>query len=328
MASKYIKKFKVPNNFENILSDFAKEILRNQPKDIIDFGIEYFKGLEANTKFDYKDKGENRPENYKRPENQEPNIINAPNKLEISQEDKNRLQRSMDKIERINKDPVPISEKEEDKGKKEEYEFSQGRHVSKYIQEGEMTESHQVRKVITTEEVYVKKQETVIRNGEVIKNETTEHRYISGNGQNENMLGEENRGNVRYGGIVEGNEEHKKEYDDWFTKHSMDKQVIDYKPEEQPLDENLKRNEVGYKTWFNNHSVRSIDQSQGSGEEKAEGGQEHKFQYDDWFNRHSKDKMVIEYKPTEIKLDENVTRCEVDYPTWFENHSKLTNKHV
>ena len=262
MASKYIKKFKVPNNFENILSDFAKEILRNQPKDIIDFGIEYFKGLEANAKFDYKDKGENRPENYKRPENQEPNIINAPNKLEISQEDKNRLQRSMDKIERINKDPVPISEKEEDRNKKEEYEFSQGRHVSKYIQEGEMT-----RKVVTKEEVYVRKQETVIRNGEVIRNETTEHRYISGNGG-------EDEGNVRYGGIVEGNEEHKKEYDDWFTKHSMDKQVIDYKPEKEPLDENLKRNEVGYKTWFNNHSVRSIDQSQSGGEERAEGDQD------------------------------------------------------
>ena len=314
MASKYIKKFKVPNNFENILSDFAKEILRNQPKDIIDFGIEYFKGLEANAKFDYKDKGENRPENYKRPENQEPNIINAPNKLEISQEDKNRLQRSMDKIERINKDPVPISEKEEDRNKKEEYEFSQGRHVSKYIQEGEMT-----RKVVTKEEVYVRKQETVIRNGEVIRNETTEHRYISGNGG-------EDEGNVRYGGIVEGNEEHKKEYDDWFTKHSMDKQVIDYKPEKEPLDENLKRNEVGYKTWFNNHSVRSIDQSQSGGEERAEGDQEHKFQYDDWFNRHSRDKMVIEYKRPAKKLDENVTRCEVDYPTWFKNHSKLTNK--
>ena len=34
MASKYLKRFQVPNNFENILSDFAKEILRNQPKDI------------------------------------------------------------------------------------------------------------------------------------------------------------------------------------------------------------------------------------------------------------------------------------------------------
>ena len=77
MASKYIKKFKIPNNFENILSDFTKEILRNQPKDIIQFGIEYFKGQETNTKLDYPDKGENRPENYKRPENKGPNIISA-----------------------------------------------------------------------------------------------------------------------------------------------------------------------------------------------------------------------------------------------------------
>ena len=115
MASKYLKKFQVPNDFENILSDFAKEILRNQPKDIIDFGIEYFKGLENNIKLDYKDKGENRPENYHRPENQEPNIINAPNNLEISREDKNRLQRSMDKIERINKEPEFIPEREKEK---------------------------------------------------------------------------------------------------------------------------------------------------------------------------------------------------------------------
>ena len=34
MASKYLKKFQVPSTFENILSDFAKEILRNQPKDM------------------------------------------------------------------------------------------------------------------------------------------------------------------------------------------------------------------------------------------------------------------------------------------------------
>ena len=360
MASKYIKKFKVPNNFENILSDFAKEILRNQPKDIIQFGIEYFKGLETNTPFDFKDKGENRPENYKRPENQEPNIINAPNKLEISQEDKNRLQRSMDKIERINKDPEPITEKEEEKGKKDEgitaqNEVTQGRHVSKYIQEEEV-ESHQVRKVITTEEVYVKKEETVIRNGEVIKKEVTEQRYTSGDGQNkQKMIGEEKpeneeetQGNARYGGIVEENQQHKKDYDDWFTKHSMDKQAIDYKPEEPQIDENLKRNEVGYNTWFNNHSVRSIDQSQGGdnsqgaeltpGDEEqkvelnkevqnAEEGQGHKGDYGDWFTRHSQDKMVIDYKPPEKKLGENVIRNEIDYATWFENHSKLTNKH-
>ena len=89
------------------------------------------------------------------------------------------------------------------------------------------------------------------------------------------------------------------------------------------MDENLKRNETGYNTWFNNHSVRSIDQSQ-SGEEKVTEG--NKGEYSDWFNRHSGDKLIIDYKPEPKTIDENVTRCEVDYPTWFENHSKLTNK--
>ena len=341
MASKYIKKFKVPNNFENILSDFAKEILRNQPKDIIEFGIEYFKGLETNTKLDYKDKGENRPENYKRPENQEPNIISAPNKLEISQEDKNRLQRSMDKIDRINKDPEPVPEKEEEKGKKDEEintqnEVELGRHISKYIPDEE-TETAEVKRIVK-EEVYIKKEETVIRNGEVIKKETKEERYVSGDDQNgQNNLpekpvverlpeNEEPQSKGRYGGMVE-NEEHKKEYDDWFTKHSIDKQVIDYKPEEKN-DENFERNQVGYKTWFKNNSERSIDQSQGIEENNADGKNEekNKGEYNDWFVKHSQDKMVIDYKPEKKKYDE-VSRCEIDYQTWFENHSKLTNKY-
>ena len=339
MASKYIKKFKVPNNFENILSDFAKEILRNQPKDIIDFGIEYFKGLETNSKFDYKDKGENRPENYKRPENQEPNIIPAPNNLEISQEDKNRLQRSMDKIDRINKDPEPIQEKEDEKEKIKEKEeeintqnkFEKGRHISKYIDEEE--EGITSVKKVVTQEVHVTKQVTVIKTGEVKTDIKIEEKYkkISGiddAGEEDNIQekppeNEEPKVNGRYGAIAEGNEEHKKEYDDWFTKHSIDKQVIDYKPEKEKMDENLKRNEIGYNTWFNNHSVRSIDQSQ-SGEEKVTEG--NKGEYSDWFNRHSGDKLIIDYKPEPKKIGENVTRCEVDYPTWFENHSKLTNK--
>ena len=53
MASKYLKKFPVPQKFNEILHDFAREILRNQPEDIIDFGHEYFiakdEGLELDT---------------------------------------------------------------------------------------------------------------------------------------------------------------------------------------------------------------------------------------------------------------------------------------
>ena len=307
MASKYIKKFKVPNHFEDILSDFAKEILRNQPKDIIQFGIEYFKGLESNTKFDFKDKGENRPEKYKRPENQKPNIINAPNNLEISHEDKNRLQRSMDKIERINKDPVPV--KKDESTQKVEY----ARHISKYVEEDES--------VHVTKQVTVISKQRVIRNGEVIEEKTHVQKIGNASYNDENgQIFEENQSGGRYGSIND-NEEHKKDYDDWFTKHSLDKQVIDYKPEKKEYE--AKRNEVGYKTWFNNHSERSIEQSQ-SGEIPKEEGHSGGG-YDEWFERHSRDKMVIDYKPVK-KSYGNPVRSEVDYATWFENHSKMTNK--
>ncbi len=49
MASKYLQKFPVPNGFPQVLHDFAKEILRDQPKDIIEYGYMYFKALEEVT---------------------------------------------------------------------------------------------------------------------------------------------------------------------------------------------------------------------------------------------------------------------------------------
>ncbi len=103
MASKYRKLFPIPNNFENILSDFAKEVLRTRPKDIIEFGIEYFKALELKQNISYKGPIEDQKSKGQ-------NIINVENKLEISTEDKNRLQRSMDKIDRMNGKEVPIRE--------------------------------------------------------------------------------------------------------------------------------------------------------------------------------------------------------------------------
>ena len=101
MASKYLKKFPVPKNFETILYDFAKEVLRNKPKDIIDFGIEYFKALEANPKYNVENQEEvfQPHESYK--EDKDTRVM-VENKLEFSYEDKNRLQNSMDKIDQIN----------------------------------------------------------------------------------------------------------------------------------------------------------------------------------------------------------------------------------
>ena len=294
MASKYLKKFQVPNDFENILSDFAKEILRNQPKDIIDFGIEYFKGLENNIKLDYKDKGENRPENYHRPENQEPNIINAPNNLEISREDKNRLQRSMDKIERINKEPEFIPEREKEKEeeqieekreekreeKEENYEEKKIEENTENIQRYEQNEQYMENNVKVTKQITVTTKETIIRNGQIIKDE---EKVVQKNYEDNDDLNrfkeieqqkdsrespilinkvEENQQQGRYTDIDNQQEEKGKDgYGNWFLKHSMNKETDKKTKVEQPKEEpepEIQRNEMGYQTWFNNNSEGSM----------------------------------------------------------------------
>ncbi len=106
MASKYRKLFKVHQEFENILNDFAKEILRNQPRDIYDFGIKYFGALEDGIELDYPDKGDNLPCSYKRPTKKR-EIIRAINKMEMSIEDQGRFHRSMEKIERMHQYDLP-----------------------------------------------------------------------------------------------------------------------------------------------------------------------------------------------------------------------------
>ena len=42
MASKYLKKYHVPNGFDKILHEFIREVLRYQPDDLVDFGAVYF----------------------------------------------------------------------------------------------------------------------------------------------------------------------------------------------------------------------------------------------------------------------------------------------
>ena len=42
MASKYLQKYPVPEDFPDLLHDFAREVLRDQPEDINHFGAEYF----------------------------------------------------------------------------------------------------------------------------------------------------------------------------------------------------------------------------------------------------------------------------------------------
>lgn len=46
MASKYLQKFPVPQEFPDVLHDFAREILRDQPEDILEYGFLYFKAID------------------------------------------------------------------------------------------------------------------------------------------------------------------------------------------------------------------------------------------------------------------------------------------
>ena len=46
MASKYIQKFPIPGSFPDILHDFVREVLRDQPEAIYEYGAAYFTALD------------------------------------------------------------------------------------------------------------------------------------------------------------------------------------------------------------------------------------------------------------------------------------------
>ena len=45
MASKYLQKYPVPEDFPDLLHDFAREVLRDQPANIYEYGAQYFKAM-------------------------------------------------------------------------------------------------------------------------------------------------------------------------------------------------------------------------------------------------------------------------------------------
>jgi len=65
MSSRYIQRFPSPNLFNEIIHDFTKEVLRNQPDDIVEFGALYFKCLQEGVLLDYPKKGQNIPCDFK-----------------------------------------------------------------------------------------------------------------------------------------------------------------------------------------------------------------------------------------------------------------------
>ena len=46
MTSKYRKKCQLPDGFYQVLEDYSREVLRDQPQDILEFSYLYFKAIE------------------------------------------------------------------------------------------------------------------------------------------------------------------------------------------------------------------------------------------------------------------------------------------
>ena len=61
MASKYLQTFPIPESFHSILEDFSREILREQPTNLVEFGALYFKAKEAGTVFEWDPTKSNMP---------------------------------------------------------------------------------------------------------------------------------------------------------------------------------------------------------------------------------------------------------------------------
>ena len=87
--SKDNNKRDIPRGFRSLLSEFTKEILRNLPKDIVDFAIEYFKCLQQGLILDYPHRGQNIPCIFKPAIPKIPKLLkNQSPKKEIKQEKK------------------------------------------------------------------------------------------------------------------------------------------------------------------------------------------------------------------------------------------------
>jgi len=64
MATKYQQKFPIPEKFYDIIHDFAREVLRDQPDDILEYAAQYFEALRDGVQFQFESKYNVKPEHY------------------------------------------------------------------------------------------------------------------------------------------------------------------------------------------------------------------------------------------------------------------------
>ena len=160
MSSKYIKKYSIPPGFQSLLSEFTKEILRNQPKDIVDFAVEYFKCLQQGLILDYPHRGQNIPCDFK------PAIPKIPDLL------KNQI--NYDKIEEEYTQQKPqIGEKKDEEKKEEIIEKKKEKIIEEKKEEIKEEKKVMKDKLIQIEYPNIiekEKKNTVVQTGSSVKN--------------------------------------------------------------------------------------------------------------------------------------------------------------
>ena len=160
MSSKYIKKYSIPPGFQSLLSEFTKEILRNQPKDIVDFAVEYFRCLQQGLILDYPDRGQNIPCDFK------PSIPKIPPQLK----NKNIYEESKEEIKKEEpKKEIKVEEKKEEIKEEKKEEIKEEKNEEIKIEEKKEEIKEEKKEEIKEEIKEEEKQEEKKEEKELIK---------------------------------------------------------------------------------------------------------------------------------------------------------------
>ena len=204
MASNFIKQHKVNPDFEKILSDFSKEILRNQPKDIYDFGIYYFKCLEEGTPLNYYN-NQNLPLSSKN----EHKMKMAPNKLIISNEEPDNSKQIV-QPEKNNEIKEEFSEKMEKEPLNKSLEPVKSEHSIHSEKPKIQEENKEPEKETKIEEEKIQKEER-------IKEESEYSKWFKYNSSTNEFV------EIKDQDILKYEEREVKNYDEWFNNHCINR---------------------------------------------------------------------------------------------------------
>jgi hypothetical protein len=222
MSSKYAKKYKIPDELEGIVVRFTREVLRYQPQDILEFAIEYFKGLEEN---------QNLNDSHKKEEN----YLNVEKQQETKESD--LVQEKVKNEDEVGEDDLVTT-------------VEGGRHKHLY---DDWFIKHSIVKPIIISSVEEESREENLKRIQIGYDAWFNKHCVKSSSQVQN--GESKK--VEESKAIDENKEEgkisKDDYSDWFTRHSNDKIKIKYIPEKTEFTEN-NRYQKDYNSWFTNHS--------------------------------------------------------------------------